>query len=99
MERIASGLVANGIHDFKKCLLIFQPVVHAFIHAEAIIIDGETHRAKLQAKASISTLNTLLEIKDSETHLAPELVLQEIDEATIQTDVWSTTSILLGMFA
>ena len=75
--------------------IYFQVLIHGFINSESIIIDGETLRAKLQSKETLHTVNKLMGIDISETHLAPELMLREIDEPNIQTDIWSTTALLL----
>ena len=75
--------------------LYFQPITHGFIHADSIIIDGETHRAKLQARETLQTLNSVIDFEVIDVHVAPELMLQEVEEPNFRTDVWSTTAVIL----
>ena len=76
-------------------LFYFQPIVHGYIHADSIIIDGETHRAKLQARETLQTLNSVIDFEVIDVHVAPELMLQEVEEPNFRTDVWSTTAVIL----
>ena len=76
--------------------------MHGYIHADSIIIDGETHRAKLQARETLETLNSVIDFEVIDVHVAPELMLQEVDQPSFRTDVWSATAVilefLLGMY-
>merc|ERR1712241_1226770 len=74
-----------------------QPITHGYIHADSIIIDGETHRAKLQARETLQTLNSVIDFEVIDVHVAPELRLQEVEEPNFRTDVWSTTAVILEL--
>ncbi|XP_059087881.1 uncharacterized protein LOC131884201 isoform X2 [Tigriopus californicus] len=78
------------------------PVVHGLISLASVVIDGETHRAKLMASASLRRIHEILEKihpEDDFTDLAlnsnfnlqeraPETV-KSTKEADMKTDIWA----------
>jgi hypothetical protein len=62
----------------------------------SVIVDGETHRAKLLAQETLNRMDEVLQQEQSLTaEKAPELVLGQIKDPTIHSDIWSMTATIL----